>query len=183
MKTICDIYCYRQMNKTSKWAWFNSHFITEHDNLQLDTAVSQHSEAQQSDLFTIYRKFPKYSDTQKICCNQSKIWTVWLSPNDADGMANNVDPDQTAPLIEVCTVCPGISVRKLRIITIPLPCHSIPRSIWNQSCRRKQVSQTWYEQNKNVLFWFIGWYHCLQKWILLKYILRYSQHNSSFDVQ
>ena len=44
-----------------------------------------------------------YLDTQKICCNHSKIWTMWLyhrvmSPNDADGMANNVDPDQTAPL-------------------------------------------------------------------------------------
>ena len=50
-----------------------------------------------------YRKFPKYSDTPKICWNHSKIWTVWLyhramSPNDADGMANSVDPDQTAPL-------------------------------------------------------------------------------------
>ena len=50
-----------------------------------------------------YRKFPKYLDTQKICCNHSKIWTMWLyhrvmSPNDADGMANSVDPDQTAPL-------------------------------------------------------------------------------------
>ena len=50
-----------------------------------------------------YRKFPKYSDTQKHCCNHSKIWTKWLyhrvmSPNDADGMANSVDPDQTAPL-------------------------------------------------------------------------------------
>ena len=37
-----------------------------------------------------------------------------MSPNDADGMANNVDPDQTAhlgsSLIGVCTVCPGISV-------------------------------------------------------------------------
>ena len=47
-----------------------------------------------------YRKFPKYFDTQKICCNHSKIWTMWLyhrvmSPNDADGMANSVDPDQT----------------------------------------------------------------------------------------
>ena len=50
-----------------------------------------------------YHNFPKYSDTQKICCNHSKIWTMWLykrvmSPNDADGMANSVDPDQTAPL-------------------------------------------------------------------------------------
>ena len=50
-----------------------------------------------------YRKFPKYSDTQNICCNHSKIWTTWLyhrvmSPNNADGIANSVDPDQTAPL-------------------------------------------------------------------------------------
>ena len=49
-----------------------------------------------------YRKFPKYSDTQNICCNHSKIWTMWLyhrvmSPKDADGMANSEDPDQTAP--------------------------------------------------------------------------------------
>ena len=70
-----------------------------------------------------YRKFPKYLDTQNVCCNHSKIWTTWLyhrvmSPNDADRMANSVDPDQTAPLIWVCTVCPGISVRKLRIITV-----------------------------------------------------------------
>ena len=53
--------------------------------------------------FTAYHKFPKYSVTQKICCSRSKIWTKWLyhrvmSPNDADGMANSVDPDQTAPL-------------------------------------------------------------------------------------
>ena len=42
-----------------------------------------------------------------------------MSPNDADGMANSVDPDQTArSLIWVCTVCSGISVRKLRIITV-----------------------------------------------------------------
>ena len=51
----------------------------------------------------MYRKFPNYLDTQKICCNHSKIWTMWLyhrvmSPNDADGMANSVDPDQTAPV-------------------------------------------------------------------------------------
>ena len=35
-----------------------------------------------------------------------------MSLNGADGMANRVDPDQTAP------VCPGISVRNLRIITV-----------------------------------------------------------------
>ena len=50
-----------------------------------------------------YRNFPKYLDTQKICCNHPNIWTMWLyhtvtSANDADGMANSVDPDQIAPL-------------------------------------------------------------------------------------
>ena len=50
-----------------------------------------------------YRNDPKFLDTQKICYNHSKIWSMWLyhrvmSPNDADGMANSVDPDQTAPL-------------------------------------------------------------------------------------
>ena len=49
----------------------------------------------------MYRKFPKYLDTQNICCNHSKIWAIWLyhrvmSPNDIDRMANSVDPDQTA---------------------------------------------------------------------------------------
>ena len=44
-----------------------------------------------------YRNDPKFSDTQNICCNHSKVWTMWLyhrlmSPNDADGMANSVDP-------------------------------------------------------------------------------------------
>ena len=44
-----------------------------------------------------------------------------MSPKDAEGIANSVDPDQTAPrssLIRVCTVCPAVSVRKLRIITV-----------------------------------------------------------------
>ena len=54
-------------------------------------------------LLQYYRNDPKFSDTQNICCNHSKVWTMWLyhrlmSPNDADGMANSVDPDQTAPL-------------------------------------------------------------------------------------
>ena len=78
-----------------------------------------------------YRKCPKYSDTQNICCNHSKIWTVRLyhrvmSPNDADGISNSVDPDQTS-LIWVCTVCPGISFRKLRIITACFFCDSISK--------------------------------------------------------
>ena len=53
--------------------------------------------------FLTYRNDPKFSDTQNICCNHSKVWTMCLyhrlmSPNDADGMANSVDPDETAPL-------------------------------------------------------------------------------------
>ena len=73
-----------------------------------------------SDYLHIYRNDPKFSDTQKMCCNHSKVWTMWLyhrvmSSSDADRMANSADPDQTAPrssLIWVCTVCPGLSVRK-----------------------------------------------------------------------
>ena len=49
------------------------------------------------------RKNPKISDTRKNCCNYPKSWTVCfydrvMCPKDADGMANSVDPDQTAPL-------------------------------------------------------------------------------------
>ena len=52
----------------------------------------------------------------KNCCNEPKSCTRWfylrvMRPNDAERIANNVDPDLG------CTVCPGLSVRKLRIIT------------------------------------------------------------------
>ena len=30
-----------------------------------------------SNVLWYYRKFPKYSDTQKICCNHPKIRTTW----------------------------------------------------------------------------------------------------------
>ena len=43
-----------------------------------------------------------------------------MHPKDAEGTANSVDPDQTVPkssLIWVCTVCPDLSLRKLRNIT------------------------------------------------------------------
>ena len=51
----------------------------------------------------MYRKTPKNLDTRKIYCSNPKIWLIWIfhhdvHPNDADGMANSVDPDQTAPL-------------------------------------------------------------------------------------
>ena len=41
-----------------------------------------------------------------------------MGQKDEDGMANNVDPDQTAPLIWVYTICLDLFVRKLRIITV-----------------------------------------------------------------
>ena len=49
-----------------------------------------------------------------------------MHPKDAEGIANSVDPDQTAPLgglIWVCTVCPDLSVRKLRNITVGIIFH------------------------------------------------------------
>ena len=69
----------------------------------------------------------------KNCCNYPKIWLYHrvMSLKDADGMANSVDPDQTAPqsdlglhcssrssLIWVNTVCPDLYAWKLRIITV-----------------------------------------------------------------
>ena len=40
-----------------------------------------------------------------------------MHPKHADGKTNNVDPDQTATTW-VNIVCPGLPVRKLRIITV-----------------------------------------------------------------
>ena len=59
-----------------------------------------------------------------------------MHPKDAEGIANSVDPDQTAPrsrLIWVCTVCPDMSIRKLRKITVKLSDTMINKelcSIW-----------------------------------------------------
>ena len=64
---------------------------------------------------------------KQICCNHSKIWSMWLyhrvmSPNDAEGMANSVDPDQTAPL------------RQLRIITVCIQCRLLKLQIFAITC-------------------------------------------------
>ena len=74
-------------------------------------------------LKSTYFKNPKNWNIRKICCNHHKIWATRLYHTvmllkDADGIAKGVDPDQTAPLIWVCTVCPGLSVQKLRLITV-----------------------------------------------------------------
>ena len=50
----------------------------------------------------MYRKTPKNSDTQNNCCNYPKTGTVSfyymvIGQKHAVGIANSVDPDQTAP--------------------------------------------------------------------------------------
>ena len=67
-----------------------------------------HSEQHLSWVYTFghtysYRKVPKFSDARKLCCNLPKIEPK--SPNlrlfsqeDANGIANSEDHDQTAPL-------------------------------------------------------------------------------------
>ena len=49
------------------------------------------------------RKFPKFLDTRKLCCNIPKTQTKRpnlsvFRQNVANGIANREDPDQTAPL-------------------------------------------------------------------------------------
>ena len=49
------------------------------------------------------RKSPKFSDTQNGWYNDPKLqakrfYHRVMHPNDADNIANSVDPDQTAPL-------------------------------------------------------------------------------------
>ena len=70
-----------------------------------------------------YRKNPKILDTWKFAVITLKVEQRWLflrvmHPKDAEGIANRVDPDQTAPLIWVYTVCLNLPVRKLRNITV-----------------------------------------------------------------
>ena len=54
-------------------------------------------------LFLSYSKDPKFSDAKKLSCNLPKIQTKRSNlrvfcQNDANGIANGEDPDQTAPL-------------------------------------------------------------------------------------
>ena len=49
------------------------------------------------------------------------VYNAVTCPKDLAGMANSVDPDQTAPrssLIWVCTVCSDVSVLILRTVTV-----------------------------------------------------------------
>ena len=51
----------------------------------------------------VYHKVPKFLDARKFCCNLPKIQTKRpklrvFHQKDANGIANSVDSDQTAPL-------------------------------------------------------------------------------------
>ena len=51
----------------------------------------------------VYLKVPKFSDARKFCCNLPKVQTkrpnlMVFRQQDANGIANNEDPDQTTPL-------------------------------------------------------------------------------------
>ena len=67
-------------------------------------------------MLSCYRRNPENLDTRKICCYHPKrIYHRVMGPNNADGMANSVDPFRNS-LICVYTVCLDLSVQKLRII-------------------------------------------------------------------
>ena len=118
-----------------------------------------------------YRKNPKNLDTRKICCNYPKSWTVWfhdrvICSKDADGMANSVDPDQTAPLVWVYTVCLDLPVHKLRIITVCMELHC--RGYWHSEiitwwheaawleCRWG-IKRCYQQRTNNVNEWATSW--------------------------
>ena len=79
-----------------------------------------------------YHQIPFLSVPLKNCCDYPKIWIVWfyntvMYPENADKMANIVDPDQMAPwgaerssLIGVYAVCSDMSVSILGIIIVEI---------------------------------------------------------------
>ena len=65
------------------------------------TVLTPEKRYESNPIIWAYRKVPKFSDARKLCCNLLKIQTK--SPNlrvfsreDANGIANSEDPDQTA---------------------------------------------------------------------------------------
>ena len=65
-----------------------------------------------------------------------------MSPNDADGMANSVDPDLGSSLIWVCTVCPGISVHKLRNVTVFQTEGEVRILLYNQTKSKNSIQKS-----------------------------------------
>ena len=109
-----------------------------------------------------------------------------MCPKDVDKIANSVDPDQRSSLIWVCTVCPLLSVRKLRnstvyslrgvsisIITAFLtkvcscPCVELSFCWFNLPCNISVVANTTYAYRLCFyvlhLMWCVLWWACLCK--------------------
>ena len=78
-----------------------------------------------------------------------------MGPNNADRMANNVDADQTAPL---CTVCPDLSVRKLRKITVHCGDLSRDSALDKKTFShiRRTASPSWYSEQSTISKTFIA---------------------------
>ena len=78
-------------------------------NHHVQFTVSSSIFGRQIKFAVIYLKFKQRPNLSVFC------------QKDENGIANSEDPDQTASrssLIWVCTVCPDLSVRKLRIIMV-----------------------------------------------------------------
>ena len=86
-----------------------------------------------------------------------------MHPKDGEEIANSVIPDQTAPLIWVCTVCPALPVQKLRIITV--------RALFNQvwKCFRV-VTMEFYGRNDITLGGFLERF-CFR--LVIRFLLLY----------
>ena len=82
---------------------------------------------------------------KKMCCNYPKSWTRWLflrvkHPKDAEGIANSVDPNQTAPLGAIWSgsalfaqACPSQKIRKITV------CLNIQAHIKTETCLVKNI--------------------------------------------
>ena len=97
-------------------------------------------------ILSSYHKVPKFWDAQNLCCNLPKIQSK--SPNirvfrqkDANGIANSEDPYQTAPT--GCTVCPDLSVQKLRIIMLTFTLNQFYKidALMMMNCMLQQIVQ------------------------------------------
>ena len=73
-----------------------------------------------------------------------------MSPNDADGMANSVDPDQKS-LIWVCTVCSDLSVPKLRTIMVKCPLTPQVRNSYYKTLVYRKIPKYSYSQKIAVI--------------------------------
>ena len=91
-----------------------------------------------------YRKVPKFWDARNLCCNLPKIETKrpnlkrilskWCKWNSNQWRPWSDCSWRRSSLIWVCTVCPDLSIRKLRVITVFSWGGSNPGSTFWSSC-------------------------------------------------